>query len=245
MRDPASLDVREVLDGVEEAMSLLFDALTESYAALASAEPDAALGAPLALPAYVSPVSLRALATRIEGYGRNTWALRQVEKREAQVKELLHDYRRGAYSTTSVEQWLAMVRTFREAVQGDLNTAMQAPKGWAMIDLAAPGNHRDTLEKPLLTPREVAPQLGVSEKDVRRRIQEGRLGPWRKQGGRWVISRSAFLRYWDQLASDSDQPHPPGGEPGSRAPDRLEHYRLDPGDGAARRPQARRTARPP
>lgn len=151
---------------------------------------------------------MRLLAEQIEGSGRSAWALRQVEEREAQVSALLRDFGKGLYAGTSAFDWLAMLTKFREAVLTDVNTALQAPKTPARIRLSRPSVPKNGLEKEELSPQDVAPELGVDARTVRRRIQAGQLGPWRKDGRRWVISREAFLRYWDQLASDSDLPRP-------------------------------------
>jgi hypothetical protein len=217
--------IQPALDGVRDAMEVLFGALREPYETLAIGDPEAALGGPLAAPTYRSPVNLRAIASRVEENGRNAWALHQVEEREDQIKGLLRDYTRGLYSTMSVAEWFAMIDKFREASLADVMTAMQAPKGWAQIDLANRNNHGHPLDKPVLSPRDVAPELGLDERTVRRQIAAGKLGPWEKAGGRWTISGSAFRRYWDRLASDSDLPHPPGsGEP-SVDGDGLDHAR--------------------
>ncbi len=226
MRDLGEGDVCEALEGVREAVSLALDALSGPYEALAADDPDAVIGAPIAHAVYASPAGLRAVATKIEASGRNAWALRRVEERESQVRELIQDYRRGAYSTTSASAWLSMVQTFREGVIADVLTAMQAPRGWDRIDLDG-GNHRAApLDQPVLSPKDVAPQLGLDEREVRRRIHEGRLGPWKKQGGRWTITREAFFRFWDQLASDADEPHPPGLSSGDASGPHLDHLHL-------------------
>lgn len=224
MSDVVIKDVRASLDSVREAIGVLFDALIEPYETLAASDPDAVLGAPASSPIYMSPVSVRALAERIEQNGRSAWALGQVEERESQVRELLGDYRKGLYANTTAVEWLSMLGKFREAVMGDVNTAMQAPKSSAQIRLASPNSHPPGFDKDVLTPKDVAPQLGIDERTVRRRITDGHLGPWRKQGRKWVISRDAFLRYWDQLASDSDMPRPPGSS--GEAADKLDHLHL-------------------
>lgn len=226
MESGANPGIQEALDSVHEAMDFLFEALREPYETLATAEPDAVLGSPVATVAYRTPVDLGRIAKRVEENGRNAWALKQVDERQGQIRGLLQDYEKGLYSTMSVSEWLAMLSKFREAALADVMTAKQAPKGWARINLAQRNNHEHPLDKPVLSPKDIAPQLGLDERAVRRRIADGRLGPWKKEGGRWRISRTAFLQYWDRLASDSDQPHPPGaGEPSSGG-DGLDHLHL-------------------
>lgn len=226
MQDGTTNGIQDALDGVRDAMEVLLDALQEPYQTLARAEPDAVLGAPIPVPSYRSPVDVRRLAARVEENGRNAWALRQVEEREGQIRGLQRDYAKGLYSTMSVDQWLAMLTKFREAALGDVLTAMQAPRGWAQIDLMRRNNHAKPFDKDVLSPADVAPELGLAERAVRQRIAEGRLGPWKKEGGRWRITRTAFLQYWDRLAADSDLPHPPGAGEASSGGDPLDHLHL-------------------
>jgi len=232
MSETLSRDLKDALDEMREAVVLALDGLGEPYSALATTEPDAALGAPLPVGAYRSPVSVRALAERIEANGRNAWALRQVEERETQLRELVEEFRRGAFATTAAADWTAMVEKFREALLADILTARQDPRGWARIDLSnrSPSGN-GAAATALLTPRDVAAELSLSEREVRRRIQEGLLGPWHKSGSRWVISREAYLRHWERAADDADLPRPTGSrDVGGEAFRRLDHYHLGPAE---------------
>ena len=68
---------------------------------------------------------------------------------------------------------------------------------------------REAPQQDLLTPRDVAPELKMGERSIRRKIQEGTLGPWRKDGSRWVIGRDEFMRFWAARLLDSDMPRAP------------------------------------
>ena len=216
-----------VLETVRESVSVLFDALLVPFEALAESHPDAAIGAPVEVPYVARTSAVRKVAEDVVRGGRSGWSLYQVAERESQVKSFVRDYRRGLYRATTSAQWVDMLRTFREAILADVNTALQAPRGWDRLDLAK------QVEKPagdggdLLTPRDVAPELGIGERTVRKRIQAGRLGPWRKRGSRWVIARDDFLRYWAGVYLDPDVPRPPGEEHTQAEVDaKLVHLRL-------------------
>lgn len=201
--------VREALEHVRESATLVFEALLTPYEALDDVEPDVVLGIPVDVPEYVRTSAMRAVTDQVTHGGRGAWALEQLGERERQIQEFVHNYRRGLYSQITAADWVAKVRRFRDAVLADINTALQAPRGWDRLDLSGDGGGKGgALEKDFLTPKDVAPELGIGERSVRRRIQAGKLGPWSKQGSRWVISKDAFLRFWGDQLVDSDVPRP-------------------------------------
>ena len=218
--------VREALEHVLESTNVLFDALLEPFEALAATHPDATIGAPIEVPYIPRTSAVREATEEVHRGGRSGWSLIQVAERENQLKAFVRDYRRGLYRATSASQWVDMLRTFREAILGDVHTALQAPRGWDRIDLANNVAHAED-DKDLLTPRDVAPELGIGERTVRRKIQDGQLGPWRKKGSRWVIPRDEFLRYWAGVYLDPDVPRPPGDDHTQAELDaKLVHMRL-------------------
>lgn len=219
---------RKALERVLESANVLFDALLEPFEALAESHPDATIGAPVDVPYIARTSAVREATQQVTRGGRTAWSLFQVRERENQIKTFVRDYRRGLYRATTAARWVDMLRAFREAVLGDVNTALQAPRGWDRLDLANHVGEAETSDTDLLTPREVAPELGIGERTVRKRIQAGRLGPWRKQGARWVIGRDEFLRYWASVYLDSDVPRPPGDEHSQSELDaKLVHLRLN------------------
>ncbi len=224
--------VHQALESVHDRISSVFAALLEPYAALADSSPDAAIGEPHALPGYVKPVDMHGVAESVVRNGRGGWALFQVDEREGQLLEFLQDYRRGLYRRTTASEWVRKVELFRDAVLADVNTALQAPRGWDRLDLSnRSARNGKSGGEDLLTPKDVAPELKLGERTVRRRILEGKLGPWRKEGSRWVIQRDAFWKYWSDclLDSDSDVPHPPAPNHTAEELDaRLSHVPLDP-----------------
>ena len=222
--------VREALEHVRECADLVFEALLSPYEALANADPSTPIGQPTRIPEYPYTSGVRAVVEEAAKNGKGAWSLHQVDERQKQISDLIHEYRSGRYAKTSAAEWVSKVRTFRDAVQADVNTAMQAPRGWDRLDLLN-GGKTDGIQKNLLSPRDVAPELKLAERTVRRRILEGHLGPWRKQGSRWVISREEFLRFWADrlLETDSDIPHPPKENHDLReVEERLDHVRLRP-----------------
>ncbi|MFV1959639.1 MAG: hypothetical protein ACC662_09535, partial [Planctomycetota bacterium] len=123
MADLANHDVRRALDGVREAVEHHVDALLAPYDNLAQQAPEAVLGEPVSVEPYVKPAALGHLADQVEEGGRNAWALRQVERQEGRLRNLVEDYRRGRYRTTCAAEWTAGLVRFREQVLGDINTA--------------------------------------------------------------------------------------------------------------------------
>ncbi len=228
MAESETRDLTQTLQGVLEATTLAFESLLAPYEKLASADGDAALGSPLRLPTFGRSPQLKTLADRIEAGGRNAWALHQVETRESQLGTLLDDYVHGKYSATSVADWVSQVTRFRDGVFADIHTAMQAPRGWDRLNLAGTAVPAGQDDGEWLTPKDVAADLKLAERTVRRRVLEGKLGPWRKRGNRWVITRGAFHRFWERLLQDDDVPHPAGDGGRVRDPgDGLDHVRLD------------------
>lgn len=222
--------VRETLDRVRDSAEVVFESLLEPYEALARADPSAALGAPTDMPRFAPCDAVKQVVEEAARHGKGAWSLNQVEERQRQICDLLDEYKKGLYRETTVADWVLKVKRFRDAVWADLNTALQAPKGFDRVNLlgndaaAVPG-----FDKELLTSKDVAAELKLGTRTVRRHIQEGKLGPWRKQGSKWVISREEFLRFWADrlLQSDSDVPRPPATNPAD--PDeRLVHVRLKP-----------------
>ena len=227
MAELESQEVASTLEGVREAVAHALDALTAPYERLASTDGEAVLGSPVRMPTFGRSAKLRALADRIEEGGRNAWALHQVETRENQLGAVLEDYQHGRYSTTPVGDWITMVSRFRDGVLADIHTAMQAPRGWDRLHLGASSRPTGAADGAVLTPKHVAKELGLAERTVRRRILKGELGPWRKRGSRWVISREAFHRHWERLLEDDDVPRPTGeGGAARRANDDLDHLKL-------------------
>lgn len=228
MAQSQTRELTQALEGVLESVSLVFDALLRPYETLAATDGRSVLGSPLRVPPFVRSVALREAADQIEARGRSAWSLHQVETRENQLGAFLSDYRKGRYRATPVGEWVGMVSRFRDGVLADLHTAMQAPRGWDRLHLGQPpavGTHHDA---DLLGPKDVAAELRIAERTARRRIQEGKLGPWRKRGSRWVITRGAFHRYWERLIEDDDVPRP--GSPGDAStPDELDHVHLEGG----------------
>jgi len=227
--------VRDALGHVRESAELVFDAMLEPYAALAKADPSAVIGRPVRVPEFARSNAVRQVVDEATRHGKGAWALSQVEERQRQIVEFVADYRKGLYRETPTADWVGRVKQFRDAVRADLNTAMQAPKGWDRVNLLntdatkAPG-----FDKDILTSKDVAAELGLAERTVRRKIQEGKLGPWRKQGSRWVITRQEFLHFWADrlLETDSDVPHPPVDDHSPReAAERLDHVKLRPEEG--------------
>ena len=221
--------MREALEHVLESTNLLFDALLEPFETLAETHPDATIGAPIEAPYIARTSAVREAADRVARGGRSAWSLYQVAERENQLKAFVRDYRKGLYRSTTAAQWVDMLRGFREAILGDVHTAQQAPRGWDRLDLTnnAAGRAAPEGDADLLTPREVAPELRMGERTVRRKIQEGQLGPWRKVGARWVIARDEFLRFWAGQYLDPDVPRPPGEEHSQAELDaKLVHMRL-------------------
>ena len=219
--------MRLALEQVLESTNVLFDALLGPFEILAATHPDASIGAPIEVPYVPRTSTVRELAEQVTRGGRSGWSLYQVAERENQLKAFVRDYRRGLYRATTAAQWVDMLRNFREAILGDVHTAQQAPRGWDRLDLANNVPKQDTDEADLLTPRDVAPELRLGERTVRRKIQEGQLGPWRKTGARWVISRDEFLRFWAGQYLDPDVPRPPGEEHSQAELDaKLVHMRL-------------------
>lgn len=218
---------REALEHVLESTTVLFEALLEPYEALAETDPDATVGVPRDVPYLPRTSDLRAVAERVLRGGRNAWSLYQVAERENQIKSFMRDYRRGLYRSTRAGDWVSMMRNFRDAILGDVHTALQAPRGWDRLDLANNVAPAESTAGDLLTPRDVAPDLNLAERTVRRRIQDGKLGPWRKEGSRWVIGREEFMRYWAGQYLDADVPRPPGEQhTQAEVDERLEHVRL-------------------
>jgi len=219
--------MREALEHVLESTNVLFDALLEPFETLAESHPDATIGAPIEAPYIARTSAVREAAERVTRGGRSAWSLYQVAERENQLKGFVRDYRKGLYRSTTAAQWVDMLRNFREAILGDVHTAQQAPRGWDRLDLANNVAKPSSDEADLLTPRDVAPELRLGERTVRRKIQEGQLGPWRKSGSRWVIGRDEFLRFWAGQYLDSDVPKPPGEEHSQAELDaKLVHMRL-------------------
>lgn len=219
--------VRDALEHVLESTQVLFDALIEPFEALADTHPDATIGAPVEVPYIPRTSAVREAADRVNRGRQGGWSLYQVAERESQLKTFVRDYRKGLYRSTSASRWVEMLRNFREAILGDVHTALQAPRGWDRLDLANHVAPKGGDANDLLTPREVAPELGIGERTVRRKIQDGQLGPWRKQGSRWVIGRDEFLRYWAGQYLDPDVPRPPGEEHSQAELDaKLVHMRL-------------------
>lgn len=219
--------VRDALEHVLESTNVLFDALLEPFEALAETQPDASIGAPVEVPYVPRTSAVREAAERVRRGRHSGWSLYQVAERENQLKAFVRDYRKGLYRSTSAARWVEMMRNFREAILGDVHTALQAPRGWDRLDLANNVANSEGDATDLLTPRDVAPELGIGERTVRRKIQDGRLGPWRKKGSRWVIGRGEFLRYWAGVYLDPDVPRPPGDEhTPSEVDAKLVHMRL-------------------
>ena len=218
MAQSESHELVKALEGVLESMNLAFEALLQPYERLAATDGNAVLGSPLRLPTYARSVALQTLSDKIEAGGRNAWALHQVETRENQLGAVMEDYQHGKYSTTSVGDWVAMVVRWRDGVLADVHTAMQAPRGWDRLHLGVAVPSKGQRDADLLTPKDVAAQLRLAERTVRRRVKDGKLGPWRKRGSRWVISRGAFHRYWERLLEDDDIPRPAAGG-GGHLPD--------------------------
>lgn len=219
--------MREALEHVLESTSVLFDALLQPFETLAATHPDAPIGAPIEAPYIPRTSAVRDAAERVTRGGRSAWSLYQVAERENQIKAFVRDYRKGLFRSTTAAQWVDMLRNFREAILGDVHTAQQAPRGWDRLDLANNVQKQDSNDADLLTPRDVAPELRIGERAVRRKIQEGQLGPWRKSGARWVIGRDEFLRFWAGQYLDSDVPKPPGEEHTQDELDaKLVHMRL-------------------
>jgi len=218
---------QEALEHVLESTTVLFEALLDPFEALAETHPDATIGAPIEVPYIPRTSNVRTAAEAVTRGGRNGWSLYQVAERENQVKTFVRDYRRGLYRTTPAAEWVSMLRNFRDAILGDVHTALQAPRGWDRLDLANHTAPSASVGGDLLSPRDVAPELGLAERTVRRRIQDGKLGPWRKEGSRWVIGRDDFMRYWAGQFLDADVPRPPT-ERHTQAEldERLEHVRL-------------------
>ena len=219
--------IREALEHVLESTNVLFDALLEPFETLAESHPDATIGAPIEAPYIARTSAVREAAEGVTRGGRSAWSLYQVAERENQLKGFVRDYRKGLYRSTTAAQWVDMLRNFREAILGDVHTAQQAPRGWDRLDLANNVAKPSSDEADLLTPRDVAPELRLGERTVRRKIQEGQLGPWRKSGSRWVIGRDEFLRFWAGQYLDPDVPKPPGEEHTQAELDaKLVHMRL-------------------
>ncbi len=220
---------RKALVQVLESVGMLFDALLGPFDALAETSPDTSIGAPVEVPYIARTSVVREAAERATQGGRSGWSLYQVAERENQLKSFVRDYRKGLYRTTTAAGWVDMLRKFREAILADVQTALQAPRGWDRLDLANNHAKPDGGQADLLTPRDVAPELRLGERTVRRKIQEGKLGPWRKEGSRWVIGRDQFLRFWASRFLDSDVPRPPGaGDAEADLDERLVHMRLSP-----------------
>lgn len=210
MTSPGPAGSQNALERVLDSASAVFEALLQPYEALADAEPDTPIGAPLPVPDFATTQAVREIIARVVGGGRPGWALEQVEERQREVHEFVAAYRRGDFRESSAANWVGEVREFRDAVLSDLHTAMQAPRGWARIDLgpvAAARHHAGGND--LLTPKDAARELRLPERTVRRRILQGDLGPWRKEGSRWVIARDAFLRHWGDRMLATDAPRPP------------------------------------
>lgn len=223
--------VREALEHVRESVAVVFEAMLEPYAALAHADPSAVLGRPVRIPEFVRVAGVRAVVEEAARHGKGAWALNQVEERQRQIAEFAADYRKGLYRDTSAADWVGKVKQFRDAVDADLNTAMQAPKGWDRVNLLKSAGKIPGFDKDVLTSKDVAAEFGMGERTVRRKIQEGKLGPWRKQGSRWVITRQEFLRFWADmlLESDSDVPRPTvANHSAAEVEERLEHVKLRP-----------------
>lgn len=221
--------VREALERVRENAAVVFEALLTPYQSLADAEPGVALGAPVTIPDYERTSGVRRVVEEARRNGRGAWALQQVEERQIQVEDLVRDYRKGLFAETAAADWVGRVQRFRDAVHADLNTAMQAPRGWDRLELRSASGHGDGTSEELLTPKDVAPQLSMGERTVRRKIQEGKLGPWQKQGSRWVIPKEAFLRFWSDLLvdADADVPRPQNHDRSdAELEERLVHLRL-------------------
>lgn len=220
---------REALEHVLESTTVLFEALLTPFEALADSSPDATIGAPVEVPYIPRTTDVRSVAETVKRGGRNGWSLYQVAERENQIKSFVRDYRQGLYRATRAADWVSMVRNFRDAILADVHTALQAPRGWDRLDLAndVPPGVESTAG--LLTPRDVAPELKLAERTVRRRILEGKLGPWRKEGSRWVIGRDEFVRHWAGINLDADVPRPPAlRHTEAELDERLEHVRLRP-----------------
>lgn len=228
MAESEPKELKQTLGGVLESITLAFESLLGPYEKASMADGDAALGSPLRLPTFGRSAELRRLSDQIEAGGRNAWALHQVETRENQLGTVLDDYHHGKYSTTPTGDWVAMVSRFRDGVLADVHTAMQAPRGWDRLNLGGQTASTGQSDTDLLTPKDVAGQLKLAERTVRRRVLEGKLGPWRKRGNRWVITRGAFHRYWERLLEDDDVPRPAGDGPDAQgAKDGLDHVKLD------------------
>jgi len=218
---------RVALEHVLESTNVLFDALLEPFETLAESHPDASIGSPIEVPYIPRTSAVREAAEHVIRGGRSGWSLYQVAERENQLKAFVRDYRKGLYRATTSAQWVDMLRNFREAILADVRTALQAPRGWDRIDLANNVAKPENGDADLLTPRDVAPELGIGERTVRRKIQDGQLGPWRKSGSRWVIGRDEFLRYWAGQYLDPDVPRPPGEDHSQAEVDaKLVHMRL-------------------
>ena len=202
--------MREALEHVLESTNLLFDTLLEPFETLAETHPDAPIGAPIDAPYIPRTSAVREAAEQVTRGGRGGWSLYQVDERENQIK--------GSCGTTDGAStarprrrsgWTGSV-AFRDAVLADVNTALQAPRGWDRLDLSnRSARNGKSGGEDLLTPKDVAPELKLGERTVRRTILEGKLGPWRKEGSRWVIQRDAFWKYWSGQYLDSDVPQPP------------------------------------
>ena len=189
MPETESQELSQTLGSVLESVTLAFESLLGPYEKLAMADSSAAIGSPLQLPTIGRSAQLRTLADRIEAGGRNAWALHQVETRENQLGTVLEDYRHGRYSTTSVGDWVAMVSRFRDGVVADIHTAMQAPRGWDRLALGARSSSAgEPMQAETLTPQDVAPELRLNERTVRRR---------------WVFARAWLYRELNAEGSQS------------------------------------------
>jgi excisionase family DNA binding protein len=199
---------RAALARVLKEATGVFDALLAPYELPSRVPPGAPIGPPVKVPYKAGRSEVRAIADRKAREGLSSWYLHQVAEREAQLRKFVGDYRKGLYKRMPSADWLGMVERFRDAVLTDIHTAQQAPRGWDRRALGGTGKQPAGSPQDLLTPGEIAPELGIGERSVRRRIQEGRLGPWRKEGTRWVIGRDEFMRYWAARLLDSDMPRP-------------------------------------